>query len=57
MQAAKTMDAQHWGLLILLSVLWGRAYFFAGVALKELPPLAVVLGRVFLASAALLPLF
>ena len=57
MQAAKTMDGQDWSLLILLSVLWGGAYFFAGVAVKELPPLTVVLARVFLAAVALLPLF
>ncbi|MFT5449026.1 MAG: EamA domain-containing membrane protein RarD [Gammaproteobacteria bacterium] len=47
MEATKTMDGQDWGLLILLSVLWGGAYFFAGVAVKELPPLTVVLVRVF----------
>ncbi len=57
MDAPKTMDRQDWSLLILLSALWGGAYFFAGVAVKELPPLTVVLARVFLASAALLPLF
>ena len=57
MEAAKTMDAQAWSLLILLSVLWGGAYFFAGVAVRELPPLTVVLVRVFFASIALLPLF
>lgn len=57
MDTAKTMDGQDWGLLILLSVLWGGAYFFAGVAIKELPPLTVVLARVFLAAVALLPLF
>lgn len=57
MQAPKTMDGQDWGLLILLSVLWGGAYFFAGVAVRELPPLTVVLVRVFLAAIALLPLF
>ena len=57
MEAPKTMDEQDWGLLILLSVLWGGAYFFAGVAVKELPPLTVVLARVFLAAVALLPLF
>ncbi|MEM7037862.1 MAG: DMT family transporter [Bacteroidota bacterium] len=56
MDAPKTMDGQDWGLLILLSVLWGGAYFFAGVAVKELPPLTVVLVRVFLAAIALLPL-
>ena len=57
MEAPKTMDGQDWGLLILLSVLWGGAYFFAGIAVKELPPLTVVLARVLLAAVALLPLF
>ena len=57
MEAPKTMDGQDWSLLLLLSVLWGGAYFFAGVAVRELPPLTVVLVRVFLAAAALLPLF
>ncbi|MBX2884360.1 MAG: DMT family transporter, partial [Granulosicoccus sp.] len=57
MDTAKTMDGQDWGLLILLSVLWGGAYFFAGIAVRELPPLTVVLARVLLAAAALLPLF
>lgn len=57
MDTAKTMDGQGWGLLVLLSVLWGGAYFFAGVAVRELPPLTVVLARVFLAALALLPLF
>ncbi len=44
-------------MLVLLSLLWGGAYFFAGVAVRELPPLTVVLARVFLAVIALLPLF
>ena len=57
MEAPKTMDGQDWSLLILLSILWGGAYFFAGVAVKELPPLTVVLARVLLAALALLPLF
>ena len=57
MDTAKTMDGQDWAFLILLSILWGGAYFFAGVAVKELPPLTVVLARVFMAAAALLPLF
>ena len=55
--AAKTMDGQDWTLLIFLSLLWGGSFFFAGVALKELPPLTVVLVRVALAAAALLPIF
>lgn len=55
MNAPKTMDGHDWSLLILLSVLWGGGYFFAGVAVKELPPLTVVLVRVFLAAMVLLP--
>ena len=54
---ARTMDGQDWSLLLLLSVLWGGAYFFAGVAVRELPPLTVVLARVSMAAIALLPLF
>jgi len=53
----KSMESSEWGLLILLSVLWGGAFFFAGVAVKELPPLTVVLARVALAALMLLPLF
>ena len=57
MNVPKTMDSQDWSLLILLSVLWGGAYFFAGVAVKELPPLTVVLARVSIAAIVLLPMF
>jgi len=57
MNVPKTMDSQDWSLLILLSVLWGGAYFFGGVAVKELPPLTVVLARVSIAAIVLLPVF
>ncbi|WP_372573810.1 DMT family transporter [Ruegeria jejuensis] len=53
---AKSMDAQDWGLLVFLSILWGATFFWAGVAVKELPPLTVVLIRVGLAALVLLPL-
>ncbi|MDP5219215.1 DMT family transporter [Ruegeria sp. 2205SS24-7] len=53
---AKSMDVQDWGLLVFLSILWGATFFWAGVAVKELPPLTVVLIRVGLAALALLPL-
>ena len=39
--------------LLSLSVLWGGSFFFAKVALGELAPLSVVLGRVALAAIAL----
>ena len=41
MQEPKAMNPTEWGLLVLLSVLWGGAYFFIGVAVVELPPLTV----------------
>ena len=48
------MNPTEWGLLVLLSVLWGGAYFCVGVAVVELPPLTVVLARVGIAAAILL---
>ena len=51
------MDARDWLLLFLLSALWGGAFFFAGVAVRQLPPLTVVFLRVALAALTLLPLF
>lgn len=56
MQQPKTMNLTEWGLLVLLSVLWGGAFFFVGVAVVELPPLTVVLARVGIAAAILLGL-
>ena len=56
MQETKTMNLTQWGLLVLLSVLWGGAFFFVGVAVVELPPLTVVLARVGIAAAILLGL-
>jgi drug/metabolite transporter (DMT)-like permease len=53
----KTMDGTDWGLLVFLSLLWGGAFFFAGVAVKELPPFTVVLVRVSVAALVLLPIF
>lgn len=53
----KMMNGTEWGLLIFLSVLWGGAFLFAGIAVKELPPLTVVLARVGIAALALLPVF
>jgi drug/metabolite transporter (DMT)-like permease len=49
----KLMGPLEWGLLVLLSVLWGGSFFFSKVALGELPPFTVVLGRVLFAAIAL----
>jgi drug/metabolite transporter (DMT)-like permease len=50
-----TIDRQTWLLLILLSILWGGAFFFIGVAVRELPPFTIVLVRVALGALFLLP--
>jgi len=52
---SSAMDRQTWLLLILLSVLWGGSFFFASAALRELPPLTVVLARVAIGAVLLLP--
>ena len=51
-----SIDRESWLLLLLLSFLWGTAFFFVGVALHELPPLTIVLIRVFLGAVFLLPM-
>jgi drug/metabolite transporter (DMT)-like permease len=49
------MGLSQWGLLFLLSLLWGCTFLFVGVALKELPPFTIVLVRVAMAAALLIP--
>ena len=51
---AKVMGAQEWGMLIMLSLLWGGSFFFIGIAVKALPPFTIVALRVSLAAVALL---
>jgi len=51
--AAHTMGLLEWSLLITLSVLWGGSFFFGKVALRELPPFTVGLGRVGIAMLLL----
>jgi drug/metabolite transporter (DMT)-like permease len=55
MTANTSIDRESWLLLVLLSFLWGTAFFFVGAALRELPPLTIVLIRVFLGAFFLLP--
>lgn len=49
----QTMGIWEWLLLLILSVLWGGSFFFNKVALRELQPFTLVLGRVSLAAVAL----
>jgi len=48
------MTARVWGLLILLSLIWGASFFFAAISLTGFPPFTIVLGRVAIAAAALI---
>ena len=50
------MRATDWLLLVLLSVLWGGSFFFAAIAVRDIPPLTLVLARVAVAAALLVPL-
>ena len=50
---AATMGSGEWAMLVALSVLWGGSFFFQGVAVRELPTLAIVLARVGLAAVVL----
>jgi drug/metabolite transporter (DMT)-like permease len=49
----KAMGMRQWGLLIVLSVLWGGSFFFIKLALTDLPPFTIVFSRVSLAAIAL----
>jgi drug/metabolite transporter (DMT)-like permease len=48
------MDGRDWTMLIVLSVLWGGSFFFLAVALRELPPVTIMLLRVGLGAIPLL---
>lgn len=47
------MTVSDWGLLLLLSGLWGGSFFFAKVIVQEMPPLTLVLVRFSVAAVAL----
>lgn len=47
------MGPAEWGLLLLLGLVWGGSFFFANIAVSELPPLTSVLGRVALGAVLL----
>jgi drug/metabolite transporter (DMT)-like permease len=51
--SAPRMTAREWGLLVLLSILWGSAFFFAGWSLKEITPHGLAFFRVAIAALAL----
>ena len=42
----RRMGATEWAVLLALSVLWGGSFLFVGLAVRELPPLTIVVARV-----------
>jgi drug/metabolite transporter (DMT)-like permease len=52
-ESTKPVDATSWGLLALLSGIWGGSFMFVGIAVKELPALLIVFARVGIAAAVL----
>jgi len=53
MPARLSLSATDWLLLVFLSILWGGSFFFAKIAVDEMPPLTLALGRVGIAAALL----
>lgn len=49
----QTMGALEWGLLLIVALVWGGAFFFVGIAVAELPNLTIVAGRVLLGALLL----
>lgn len=47
------MNKAEWAMLMVLSGLWGGSFFFIGVAVRDLPPLTIVVLRVGLAALIL----
>ncbi len=48
-----TMALKDWAALLVLGAIWGGSFFFARVAVSEIPPLTLVLFRVAIAAFAL----
>jgi drug/metabolite transporter (DMT)-like permease len=47
------MTVADWGLLLLLSFLWGGSFFFVKVIVRDVPPFTLVLVRFVIAAGAL----
>lgn len=50
------MSTTQWLWLVALSILWGGAFFFIGVAVDHVPALTLVLARVAIAALVLIPI-
>lgn len=50
---AASIGFSDWGLMVALSLLWGGSFLFVKIAVADMPPLVLVLGRVALAALTL----
>lgn len=48
------MSIKQWGLLLMLSFLWGGSFLFIEISVSQLPPLTVVLLRVAISAIVLI---
>lgn len=53
MTVQASMTGTAWAMMLALAMVWGGSFFFVEIALTEVPPLTVVLHRVFWAVLAL----
>ena len=51
---SRHMTPATWALLVLLAAIWGCTFPFSEIALRDMPPLTIVLGRVGIAAIGLL---
>ena len=47
------MSPREWGMILVLSLLWGGSFLFTGIAVRELPAFTIVVLRVGLAALIL----
>lgn len=52
-KVAAPIAARDWAMILTLGAVWGGSFFFARIAVAEMPPLALVLFRVAIAAAVL----
>ena len=48
-----SMTSREWGMLLVLSILWGGSFFFVGIEVAELPTFTIVFLRVGIAALGL----
>ena len=50
---SRVMTRAEWGMMLLLSLLWGGSFLFVGIAVRDVPVISIVAFRVLLAALVL----